>query len=121
MRTLSLLLCIVAFAVLQGCEVLAFTETVSDGRWKVSYRVVSKDGHPITGNVSFTVKAPASARAGTTPTASPSPTKSVAAPATAGGSKSSKPGIYAGIAFAAMLLPLAYVGIRSRRQRAAAR
>lgn len=41
-----------------------------NGDWRVAYRIVSADGHPVTGKVTFKVAAPA------TPTPTPAPTAS---------------------------------------------
>ncbi|MFS3127649.1 copper resistance protein CopC [Nocardioides sp. Bht2] len=52
--------------------------TVGSGKkWTVAYRVVSRDGHPVTGEVNFTVTAPA-----TTESTSPEPTVSATPTAT---------------------------------------
>lgn len=39
--------------------------------WRVAYRVVSRDGHPVTGTVDFTVTAPAAPAEGASPGPSP--------------------------------------------------
>jgi methionine-rich copper-binding protein CopC len=51
------------------------------GRYEVGYRVVSEDGHPVTGSIAFTLTAPGPAAA--TPTAAPAaaPSSALAAPA----------------------------------------
>ena len=49
------------------------------GRYEIGYRVVSEDGHPVTGSVAFTLPAPGPAAA--TPAAAPS--SALAAPASA--------------------------------------
>jgi copper resistance protein C len=53
------------------------------GRYEVGYRVVSEDGHPVTGSIAFTLTAPGPAAA--TPTAAPAaaPSSALAAPASA--------------------------------------
>lgn len=43
--------------------------TQGSRRWRLAYRVVSGDGHPVTGSFTFTVKAPSSASA--TPSTTP--------------------------------------------------
>jgi methionine-rich copper-binding protein CopC len=56
------------------------------GTYEIGYRVVSDDGHPVQGKVSFTLTAPGPGAAAATPTAAPGPTPAaapVAAPATA--------------------------------------
>jgi copper resistance protein C len=50
------------------------------GRYEIGYRVVSADGHPVTGSVAFTLTTPGP---GTTTTAAPEPSAAAAAPATA--------------------------------------
>lgn len=53
------------------------------GRWSVGYRVVSADGHPITGVVTFTVQPPASTPAvAPTPAVTPAPAATSTLPAT---------------------------------------
>jgi copper resistance protein C len=52
------------------------TQPVTDlqpGEYRVSYRVVSADGHPVDGSVSFTVTRAAAERPAPEPTAEPSP------------------------------------------------
>ncbi len=56
------------------------------GEWRVSYRVVSQDGHPIEGGITFTYAAP---RPGPTPT--PGPTSASPAPTPAPTSGSASP------------------------------
>ncbi|MEO3813506.1 copper resistance CopC family protein [Sphaerisporangium sp. B11E5] len=53
------------------------------GKYTIAWRVVSTDGHPVEGEIPFTVSAPAPAIAETTPAATPAPTDS-ATPAPAG-------------------------------------
>lgn len=48
----------------------------SNGPYKVLWRAVSSDGHPIEGNYSFTVQGPARADATVSPSATPSPAAS---------------------------------------------
>ncbi|RCG28198.1 copper resistance protein CopC [Sphaerisporangium album] len=53
--------------------------TLPSGKYTIAWRVVSEDGHPIEGEIPFTVKAPAASTPSPTPTppaASPSPTES---------------------------------------------
>lgn len=47
-----------------------------NGDWRVAYRIVSADGHPVTGKVAFMVAAPATP----TPTPAPTPTASSSGP-----------------------------------------
>ena len=69
-----------------GSEVVATpptpnTTTDSPQEWDVAYRVVSQDGHPIIGTISFTVTAPARAASNPTTTSPTTPATS-SAPAT---------------------------------------
>jgi methionine-rich copper-binding protein CopC len=91
-----------------------------DGGYQVSWRVVSADGHPISGSYEFRLGSPAAAA----PTASASPTASVepsaaAAPGTSNGSAAGVPGWLpaAGIAAAAALGSyLVFAGLRRIRR-----
>ncbi|MEV6984639.1 copper resistance CopC family protein [Sphaerisporangium sp. NPDC051017] len=59
------------------------TGTPPSGEYTIAWRVVSEDGHPIEGEIPFTVKAPAASTPSPTPTpsaTSPSPSDSSAAP-----------------------------------------
>jgi copper resistance protein C len=49
------------------------------GRYEIGYRVVSEDGHPVTGSVAFTLTAPSPAAA----TTAAAPSSALAAPASA--------------------------------------
>lgn len=63
-------------AAAQGAVVTApVTEPISAGTYKVTYRVVSADSHPISGSATFTVEGDAQA----SPTAAPSATPSTSA------------------------------------------
>lgn len=53
-------------------------DPLSPGKYVIGYRVVSSDGHPLVGEIPFTVTAPKSA----TPTPEPSDSATSAAPAT---------------------------------------
>jgi methionine-rich copper-binding protein CopC len=61
------------------------------GRYAIGYRVVSADGHPVTGEVSFTLTTPGPATttpapaSSAAPAASPAPAPAAAAPAESGG------------------------------------
>jgi methionine-rich copper-binding protein CopC len=65
------------------------TQPVADGagsgRWTMAYRVVSTDGHPVTGEISFSV-------ADTRPTADPTPQPTAAATVDPGGDPGEDPG-----------------------------
>ena len=71
----------------QSGEVTASGGTVSigvaplgpAGRYEIGYRVVSEDGHPVTGSVAFTLTAPGPAAA----TTAAAPSSALAAPASA--------------------------------------
>ena len=43
------------------------------GRYEIGYRVISEDGHPVTGSVAFTLTAPGPAAAAPTPAPPPLP------------------------------------------------
>jgi methionine-rich copper-binding protein CopC len=53
------------------------------GRYEVGYRVVSEDGHPVTGAIAFTLTAPGPAAATTTAAPAAAPSSALAAPASA--------------------------------------
>jgi copper resistance protein C len=57
--------------VVDGRTVTQAVEPLPDGRFDVSYRVVSADGHPVSGTVSFTVTGQAAPPPVETPTAEP--------------------------------------------------
>lgn len=59
---------------------IGWSSDLGPGIWTVEYRVVSQDGHPVNGSISFTVAAAPAPTPTTSPTTSPSPT---AAPTTA--------------------------------------
>ncbi|MFF7166869.1 copper resistance protein CopC [Streptomyces sp. NPDC008086] len=92
------------------------------GRYTVGYRVVSADGHPVSGSYTFTVKAVGS----TSPTpqaeqsadAPPSPAAR-AAQADAPGGESSGTGVSALVGGGALVLTLAAVGVYVVRRRRA--
>lgn len=74
-----------AYPVVVGRTVTQAVESLPDGRYEVSYRVISSDGHPVSGSVSFTVTGQAAPPPVETPTtaAVPEPTPAVdTAPAT---------------------------------------
>ncbi|WP_244899329.1 copper resistance CopC family protein [Rhodococcus zopfii] len=58
---------------------VAVLEPLTPGEYTVGYRVVSADGHPITGSYTFTVTAAAGAAAAPVPSVATSPTPSEAA------------------------------------------
>ena len=62
---------------------LTFDDTLANGTYTVTYRVVSLDGHPVQGSYRFTVDGPAASPSVTPSTAAPAPAPSsaVAAPA----------------------------------------
>lgn len=105
-----------------GTVTVPITDPVAAGTYTVSYRVVSQDGHPVSGTTSFTV-------APTEPSVSQPATQSIA-PATAGtgtgtgGSAKSDdrpiwPFIAAGAVFVVVIVVIApLVGIPSRRRTA---
>ena len=58
------------------------TADLPNGRYAVAFRVVSSDGHPVSGELHFTLNAPAVAATtpGESPAASPSPTEVTTSP-----------------------------------------
>jgi methionine-rich copper-binding protein CopC len=65
--------------VVVGRTVTQAVESLPDGRYDVSYRAVSADGHPVSGTISFTASGQAAPRPVATPTAEPT-TPAVAEP-----------------------------------------
>ncbi|GAA4203223.1 hypothetical protein GCM10022252_60530 [Streptosporangium oxazolinicum] len=57
-------------------------ETLASGKYVIAWRVVSTDGHPIEGEIPFTVTAPATPSASAEPTAEPTPAPASAAEST---------------------------------------
>jgi hypothetical protein len=66
----------------EGPTVTATWPAAEGGTWTVNYRVVSQDGHPIEGGITFTYAGPSPTSSGPLPT-SASPTQSTAAPTSA--------------------------------------
>ncbi|GAA4556975.1 copper resistance CopC family protein [Planotetraspora kaengkrachanensis] len=64
----------------QGRVEQAVSGPLPSGEYTIAYRVVSSDGHPLTGEIPFTVEAPPSPGPSATPAASPSANTAVAAP-----------------------------------------
>ena len=60
-----------AYPVVVGRTVTQAVESLPDGRYEVSYRVISSDGHPVSGSISFTVTGQAAPPPVETPTAQP--------------------------------------------------
>jgi copper resistance protein C len=82
----------------------------ASGKYRIAYRVVAEDGHPITGKISFTVTWPASPVV--SPSASPgsgsagrtaTPTSRAASDPAAGGSGPGWPIVIGGVALLALL------------------
>jgi copper resistance protein C len=65
--------------VVVGRTVTQAVESLPDGRYDVSYRVISADGHPVSGTISFTATGQAAPAPVETPTAEPT-TPAVAEP-----------------------------------------
>ena len=65
--------------------VIAWPAALPGGEWRVEYRVVSQDGHPVNGHISFSYPAvspsPSPSSASPAPTATPTPTPTSASPA----------------------------------------
>jgi copper resistance protein C len=87
------------------------------GEYMVGYRVVSEDGHPVSGSIAFTVAGVPGATAQAAPPASASPTTTAAAPTSSGplGSDTRKSIITAAIA--GLVLGGAIAFWQSRRHR----
>lgn len=86
------------------------------GRYQVTYRVVAADGHPISGELTFTVEgAPSSTTPGSTPATDPTSQAAPAAPQSAQPESATAPVwlwvVIAGLLAAALVL----VGLRARR------
>lgn len=81
------------------------------GQYRAVYRIVSADGHPVTGQITFTLTATAAGPASGTPTAGQAavPTGSSDAPAPAGSSGGLSPWLWVGIGIAAVLVIVAIV------------
>ncbi|MEV6110513.1 copper resistance CopC family protein [Streptomyces sp. NPDC051940] len=75
-------------AVSGGTVTLAPPKEAPAGRWTVGYRVVSEDGHPVSGTVSFTVR-----EAPSTPSPQASPTTSGPAPDAQASPETSEPAL----------------------------
>jgi methionine-rich copper-binding protein CopC len=91
-------------------------QRLPDGRYTVGYRVVSADGHPVSGSYSFSVVGAADSPP--TP-AAPAPTTSAPPPATATaptGSDTTRSLLYAGIAGLAVGGVIAFWQARKRRR-----
>ena len=100
------------------------------GTWKVDYRVVSQDGHPIEGGITFTYDGPSPSPTGALPTsASPapvSPTPTSAAPTSAVPSPSTSPAadtgggasglVIAGLAVGAIVIVGVVIALVARRR-----
>jgi methionine-rich copper-binding protein CopC len=101
----------------RGATVTVPTPAGGPGRWTVDYRVVSRDGHPVSGSVSFTVTGPATPTgSGTSPAGpvpAPVPTTQARGPAPPGpgpgGTTGSADGTGAGTSVASV--PTSSVGI----------
>lgn len=67
------------------------TADLPNGRYAIAFRVVSSDGHPVSGELHFTLKAPAPVPSATPTTASPAAGPSSAGAATPAGAAPSSP------------------------------
>jgi hypothetical protein len=77
---------------LSGTSVRQPLTALTSGRYVVSYRVVSQDGHPVQGTVRFTTTLPAPpASVGVAPTTAPPASAPAAAPPGAGGTRDNDP------------------------------
>ncbi len=96
-------------------------EGAATGAITVRWRVVSGDGHPISGEYSFTVTAPPTAPPSATATPSPAPVESEQpapeeSPAPDEQGSSAAPWIIAGVAVVAVVAAVAYLVISRRRR-----
>lgn len=110
---------------------IAFPADASPGPWQVEYRVVSQDGHPVSGGITFTVGGAATPSPETssatpstssatpdqsTPDPTPQPSESISATDTAAETSSSNGGwIIVGIAVAVLAI-VAIVGVVLRNR-----
>ncbi|MCX5270075.1 copper resistance CopC family protein [Streptomyces virginiae] len=86
---------------------LAVKPGLPSGRYTVGYRVVSADGHPVSGSYSFTVRAAAPAAPSPTPS-SPTPSAeadaAAASPAPTPSARSSSDGVGSGLVIGVLLV-----------------
>jgi hypothetical protein len=76
----------------QGNKVFARpTGTLPEGGYRIAWRVVSSDGHPIQGELAFTITAPAPSESPTEPSTSPSPSEGASEPPTPASSPEPQP------------------------------
>lgn len=87
------------------------------GEYKVGYRVVSKDGHPVSGSITFTVAGVPAAAAPASPPTSASPTTTAAPPGSSGPLGSDTKGSVITAAVAGLLLGAGIAFWQSRRHR----
>lgn len=115
----------------EGPTVTAAWPAAEGGEWTVNYRVVSQDGHPIEGGITFSYDGPAPTSSGPLPTsASPDPTTAAptsAAPTSAQPSPETNPAadtstgglsslIIAGLAVGAIVIIGVAVALVARRR-----
>lgn len=75
---------LVVTAVQDATATLAWPAAFPGGDWKVEYRIVSEDGHPVSGAISFSYPATSPSPTSAAPTsASPAPTSASPAPTSA--------------------------------------
>jgi copper resistance protein C len=87
------------------------------GEYTVGYRVVSKDGHPVSGSIAFTVTGVPGAAASVAPSASASPTTTAAPPTSSGPLGSDTKGTVITAAIAGLALGGVIAFWQSRRHR----
>ncbi|MEV6381999.1 copper resistance CopC family protein [Streptomyces sp. NPDC051773] len=94
-----------------GTVTLALDAGAPSGRYTVGYRVVSEDGHPVSGSYSFTVRATAASSAG-----SPAPSRAAEAQEGPGESSGTRAPLLAGAGVLAAAGIAAGLYARRRRQ-----
>ncbi len=93
--------------------------SMGSGTYRVQWRVLAADGHPMTGEFAFTVALPPELEPtpSPTPTASPSPEQTATQPGTATGGESRPAGWVLCLVAAALVLALAVTLVLLRRRR----
>jgi methionine-rich copper-binding protein CopC len=98
-------------------RVSASPDMPDGGEYKVGYRVVSEDGHPVSGSIAFTVAGVPGAAAPAPQPTSASPTTTAASPTSSGALGSDTKGSVITAAVAGLLLGGAIAFWQSRRHR----
>lgn len=90
---------------------------VTEGEWAIAYRVVSADGHPVTGEIRFTVTRPNSSTPDNTSSQDASSTPTTSPNQPSGGSSSPPTRIIATVTIAGMAVAVLAIVIISRSRR----